>query len=207
MKLEQQGDTYIFTPEVRNRSRVKGMLLFQSAYFIVPGIVAIGAAFFMLTVSIIITLVFIAAGAVLILAGTRYAKKASFAEEITIAVDTLTIAAGGKALQYELGSIEQIFYTGYSAKTDHPLKTGGFDYMGFETREREIARIHDEGHIKFYYGSKTIWFGKELASWDAQKISDALNKVTDGRLYIQNLPDEIPEDVYMHGVKPGQPMP
>ena len=148
MKLEQKGDHYIFTPATKNNSRVRGMLVLQSVYFNLPGSIAIVTAFFRCTVSILITIIIIAADVVLIVAGMRYAKKAGFNEKITITPNALIITVGEKAQQYNLSSIDRIHYTGYAAKTAHPLKTGGFDYMGFETRELEIARIHDEGHIK-----------------------------------------------------------
>lgn len=204
MKVEQHGDTYIFLPEIKNQGRVSGSLFFLSGYYAVPGfifiIMSLGTFLAMDFVGAIISATaLMAIGIGMVIAGYRTGKRAIQKEKIIIAPVGVTITNGSNSKTYPLEDITGVYYVGYAEITDHPLKTGGFDYLGFETGDKQIARIHDDGHLKLVIGEKEIFFGKELASWDAQVISDILRKVTDGRLFVQNLPEEIPEEEYMAG--------
>ena len=198
MKVTVENNTYTFVPEVRDNIRLKGTLAGRSLGFIIPGAITLFSSAFMYQSEVIPAMVLSVTGIIGIWAGVRYAQKAIDNEQLVLNADALTLTSLHTTKTYLLSNITSIHYTGYAPMTDHPLKTGGFDYLGFETREKEIARLVDEGHIKFIYDNKAIWFGKELASWDAQQISEVLGRLTDGRLIIQDLPEDIPEDIYMH---------
>ena len=127
----------------------------------------------------------------------QYAKRVLRKESMLITRDSIylrsTILNIKKENVFELSKISEFVYTGKAPKTDHPLKGQSYDYLGFETQELVIAEVHDEGNLSFNYEGKTIHFGRNVYSWDAEKINEILVKVTNGVLIIGNLPESIDE--------------
>ncbi len=89
---------------------------------------------------------------------------------------------------YELNRISDFQYHGKAKKTDHPLKGGVYDYFGFETNELVIAEVHNEGNLSFLYDNKLVNFGREVYSWDAEKLNELFSQITNNQLQIGNLP-------------------
>jgi hypothetical protein len=206
MKEQRQNSGVTFYPGSKNGLRIKilfateGFVLLVCGYALAYQIVDFFpeqlVAFFLL---LPIDLLFIVGGA-------RFVIKIFDDEEITISSDALTIRERKwlikKSNVYSLQDVHDVCYTGYAKKTDHPLKGNSYDYFGFETREKEISRLHDEGHVNFQYNNKTVRFGSNLCTWDAQRISDVMSEFTNGKLFIQNLPEEIPEEIYKGTLPP-----
>ena len=128
----------------------------------------------------------------------RYFKRAYRKETLLITKNTLTISSilvgTTQKTDFNIDGITALRYNGKSAKTDHPLKGNSFDYLGFETRELVISEMHNEGNLSFNYEGHIVSFGREVYSWDAEKISNILSDVTGGRLHIGNLPTEDNEE-------------
>ena len=140
---------------------------------------------------IILSLIFIIVG---ILVCYRYLKRVLQKESVLISRDSLTIINSAfmrkRERPYEISNIAYLNYMGKAKKTDHPLKGQSFDYLGFETQELVIAEVNNEGNLSFMYGDKLISFGRDVYSWDAEKINTILTKVTEGKLSVGNLPEE-----------------
>lgn len=211
MELKQHKDHHIFTPTRLNDSRLKVLYAGESIVCLSIA-VWLGSMLAGVTLSMIenmslgitvIALVVFAATLFFLLVSLRFLAKIYDKEQIIITEDVL-ILTGKKwfketAKRYFLSEIESMTYQGYGQKTSNPMMGSGHDYLGLETREREVAKINDEGNLSFPFQYRIVHFGKDISTWDAQKISDILYKTTGGRLFIQGLPEEMSEDIYMHG--------
>lgn len=96
-------------------------------------------------------------------------------------------------MQYDIERVTNMQFRGKQHPTDHPLKGESFDYFGFQTEQELINTVHDEGNLSFDYDGKTVFFGKSVPSWDAEDLAKTIRELTDNRLYIANLPENIEE--------------
>jgi hypothetical protein len=129
-----------------------------------------------------------------ILVSYRYCIRILRSESLLITSDTffLITSVFNRSFKkpYEIDKISELNYNGPAHKTDHPLKGQSFDYLGFDTQEKVIASVNDEGNLSFTYGDKQVYFGRAVYSWDAEEINNAITSFTKGKLKIHNLPDE-----------------
>ncbi len=109
-----------------------------------------------------------------LLASYRFASRMFFTEELWLDNEFLTIISSTpfkrKLNRYDWANIGPLHYTGIASKTDHPLKGDCYDYFGFETQEKLIQNIHQEGNIYFNYWGYSIRFAKGVYSWDAEEM-------------------------------------
>ena len=121
----------------------------------------------------------------------RYLTRVFQSEKMLITKDTISIINATLLKKqentYDISGITFLNYMGKGKKTDHPLKGNSFDYLGFETQELVIAEVNNDGNLSFGYNNKIINFGRDVYSWDAEKINEVLAKVTDNKLTIGNL--------------------
>ena len=119
-------------------------------------------------------LILLASGAMYMLAGYRFFSRILYTEKIFLDADTITIVKRSPFSQqshtYQWQHIGPVHYIGHQAKTDHPLKGYCFDYMGFETQERLIQNLHQEGNMYFNHNGNPVLFGKNVFSWDAEEM-------------------------------------
>ena len=127
----------------------------------------------------------------------RFYFKLSQKETLTIYESSFTLITNAngkkKVVQYNNADVTELRYTGREKMLDHPLKTGSFDYLGFQTQQEVTDNLTAEGNIAFKYAHQTIRFGVGVPSWDAEKISQAFSQKTNGQLLIADLPEDIPE--------------
>lgn len=115
-------------------------------------------------------------GAVILylLAAYRFLSRMYFREKILIEKDHLTLLQQTflrrKVQHYDWKYIGPLHYVGKDSKTDHPLKGKNFDYLGFETHEHLIQKIHQDGSLYFNYEGFPVRFAKGVYSWDAEEI-------------------------------------
>lgn len=202
MIQEKQDSTFIFHTEPKKGRRIKVLFVFEGFILLCLGINYVPKLFELeLRQDFIAILLFTAIEILTIFGGIRLVIKVFDQEKIIVSPETFKIKIRKwlrtRTKEYLLDEITDISYAGYTTKTDHPLKGQSYDYLGFETREMEITKLHDDGNLRLTQGNKTIVFGQNINTWDAQQISNVLSSLTDGRLVIQNLPEEIPEEVYM----------
>lgn len=127
----------------------------------------------------------------------NYLKRVLQKEALFITTKSLTIINyfffSKRSTVFDIDKIWYLSYKGRSEKTDHPLKGNSYDYLGFETKELEISEVHSEGNISLKCENKIVYFGRDVYSWDAEKLNELLIKVTSNKLIIDNLPLEISE--------------
>ena len=196
--LEKDGGTLI---KFGNKLNGKIKVLFSFEAF--GGLLAMGIGIFLIYVQLsdhviygsgtyLFLLAIIVIGAIVF---WRYFSRISRVERMFVTKDEITITKAVlnkiQETSYEVNKIHDFNYLGKAKKTDHPLKGNSFDYLGFETQELVIAEVNNDGNLSFSYEDKLVSFGRDVYSWDAEKLNDILLKVTEGRLKIGNLPTEI----------------
>lgn len=124
----------------------------------------------------------------------RYLSKITETESIEVNAESMIVKSetifSKKRQVYDIGKISKMNFSGFEKYTDHPLKGESFDYLGFQTTDKQIQTVHEEGSISFLYAGKIVSFGKRLPSWEAEKINDALMKATNNQLVIDKLVEE-----------------
>lgn len=119
-----------------------------------------------------------------LLAAYRLLSRIFFSEKLILRPEVLEIVSrtpfSHKARTFEWRHMGPLHYVGQDKKTDHPLAGKCYDYYGFETREKLIHRLHNEGNLYFNYGGFPVRFGKSVYSWNAEEVVNMM------KLYIGN---------------------
>lgn len=89
-----------------------------------------------------------------------------------------------KSRSFEWANMGPLHYVGQGKKTDHPLKGKCYDYFGFETQEKLIHNLHNEGNLYFNYGGFPVRFGKGIYSWSAEEIVDMMQLFIGNKLLL-----------------------
>lgn len=123
-----------------------------------------------------------------LLASYRFISRTFYTEELWLDNEFLTVISSTpfkrKLNRYDWENIGPMHYTGKDIKTDHPLKGQCYDYFGFETQEKLIQNIHEEGNLYFNYGGYIIRFAKSVYSWDAEEMMDIMKLYAGDKLHM-----------------------
>ena len=79
----------------------------------------------------------------------------------------------------DLLSIEHV---GHRKFTEHPMTNSVVDFTGLAAGEKYVQTMVDDGTIEIISKDKVVRFGKNIPSWDAEKIINELEKKTKRRL-------------------------
>lgn len=168
-----------------NRTEPRIKVLFWAELFFTAGwatIFIIEA--FPLSGSIINIMTALGASLLYILAAFRFLSRVFFTEQLLLHADMLEIISRTpfsiKVRSFEWQYMGPLHYVGQEKKTDHPLMGKCYDYFGFETQEKLIHKLHNEGNLFFNYGGFSVRFGKGVYSWNAEEIVNMM------QLYIGN---------------------
>lgn len=135
---------------------------------------------------IINTLECVGAVILYLLASYRFLSRIFYTEKLIIYPHVLEIVTrtpfSYKARSFEWENMGPLHYVGQDKKTDHPLAGKCYDYYGFETREKLIHRLHNEGNMYFNYGGFPVRFGKGVYSWTAEEIVNMMRLYVGSRL-------------------------
>lgn len=82
--------------------------------------------------------------------------------------------------------------------TKHPLKGDSIDYLGFEARQSVVAVVNPDDNLSLNYQVLYITFGKGIYSWDIESINNVIVDITNGYLFIANMPTNIQEIDYLY---------
>lgn len=99
-------------------------------------------------------------------------------ERITCYKDKLEIRSQRKTRTYEVRKISHLEFSGPGQLTKHPLSGSTVDYNGFGVTEMESQMVIPDGSVTFFYEGRTIRFGKNVYSWDAEEILKKLTEFT-----------------------------
>lgn len=108
------------------------------------------------------------------LAAYRFLQRMFFRECIVLSTTHFTIIQKNffnrQIRSYDRRFMGPLRYLEKDEKTDHPLKGRHFDYFGFETHEKLIQTLHQEGRMYFTYGEDSVRFARGLYSWHAEEL-------------------------------------
>jgi hypothetical protein len=80
-----------------------------------------------------------------------------------------------KESEFEFKKVEYIKFVDKENFTNHPLDSETIDYTGFGVAEKELQKIISDGTIEIKTDEKKFRFGKEIPSWEAERIIDEIN--------------------------------
>jgi hypothetical protein len=117
-----------------------------------------------------------------LIAGFRFASKASRTETLLVTSNTIELAAKGwfneKKKKYDIAKISALRFVEKPILTAHPLAGLSFDYLGFQTTQQVINEMYGDNRIAFDYNGTTISFGKNLYSWDYDDLFLTIYPIT-----------------------------
>lgn len=108
------------------------------------------------------------------MAAFRFLRRMFFREQVVLDGTHITLVQrtffSHKSQSYDRRHMGPLHYVGKDAKTDHPLKGRLYDYWGFETHERLIQTLHQDGSLYFNYGGFPVRFARGIYSWHAEEV-------------------------------------
>jgi hypothetical protein len=187
--LDEGGDIKVI-PTDRTGGRAKALFSAEALWFGVAALVSV-------SIILINPLVGGAGALVFGIAFWRYYKRVVHREELVIGDETITIITNdsGRRVEREfaIDKVKGMRYIGFERPQDHPLKTGSFDYLGFQTQLEVVNAVMAEGNVAFDYEGQTVRFFIGVPSWELVEVDEVLERKSDGRLFIDGLPEEIPD--------------
>lgn len=202
MKITKTADVVVIDMSPRLPTRVKALFSIQGTFNMLLG------TFFLITAieaggskPILGALILLIALATFYM-GIRLISRFSDKEEMTITKDKMQLCSkkGFKSSVkvFENNKVLDLKYTGAQAMTKHPLKGDSIDYLGFEARQSVVAVVNPDDNLSFNYEGVHITFGKGIYSWDIESINNAIVDITNGYLFIANIPTSIQEIDYLY---------
>ncbi len=168
-----------------NRTEKRIKILFWAEFFLTAGwatIMLIRA--FPLSGSLLNIAIALGASLMYMLAAYRFFSRVFHSEKLLLHPNVFEIISrtpfSYKARSFEWKHMGPLHYVGQEKKTDHPLIGKCYDYFGFETQEKLIHKLHNEGNMYFNYGGFPVRFGKGVYSWTAEEIVNMM------QLYVGN---------------------
>lgn len=112
----------------------------------------------------------------------RFMRSANKAEQVFVNRTRLDIIELGlfkrKVASYDITKISNLRFNEKPQYSKHPLAGESFDYFGFQTEEKVIQDLFEDGRISFDYEGKQVKFGKDAASWEFEELEILLYDVT-----------------------------
>jgi hypothetical protein len=143
---------------------------------------------------ILVVLFILAYCAILFLVGKNFIVKAISYEQLVFTPNHFIISETNPFYttqeKYEPASIREMKYLGYQQWTEHPIGGSNVDFTGLAEREKIVSYVNERGNIEFEYNGKKIIFGKNLPSWDVEKIFDQLRLYYADKIKIEHVVQE-----------------
>ena len=79
-----------------------------------------------------------------------------------------------KENEFELKNVKYIKFVDERNFTNHPLDSKTMDYTGFGVAEKEVQKIISDGTIEIATAETKLRFGKEIPSWEAERVIDEI---------------------------------
>jgi hypothetical protein len=111
---------------------------------------------------------------------TRQLRAAFENESIRVDGKTLTISRrrlfGSTSEHFLLSEPISIHYVGRREYTEHPMTNSVVDFTGLAAGEKYVQTLVDEGTLEIQSEKKVVRFGKDVPSWEADKIIGRLER-------------------------------
>ena len=113
-------------------------------------------------------------------------KPAFEKEYIVVDGNTLTIHRqhlfGSNSEHFPVAEIISIVHVGHRQYTKHPMDNNVIDFTGLTANEKYVQTMVDDGTMEIVSKDRALRFGKNIPSWDAEKIISRLEKKTKRKL-------------------------
>lgn len=120
--------------------------------------------------------------ALYLLASHTFLKRAFRKEKIEVTKEEILVIDHlpfwKKVNRFGVDEVEHIGSPGYQKFTPHPLATGSFDYLGWNTAEKEIQYLIEDGTMEIVTAQKRLRFGINIPSWEAEEIIERIKAFT-----------------------------
>ncbi len=107
-------------------------------------------------------------------------------EYILLDKNTVTIYRrhlfGSTSEDFPVIDLISIEHVGHRQYTEHPMANSVVDVTGLVAGEKYVQTMVDDGTMEIVSKDKVVRFGKNVPSWDADKIISELEKKTKRRL-------------------------
>lgn len=135
----------------------------------------------------IATIVLIAAMLITFIVAKKYHSNALYREFIILTAETLTVVnkvghGNTKKKVFEIEQIEKLAFIGTIEYTEHPLQNNIVDITGLATTEKELQFLIDEGTMEIVTANERFRFGKNIPSWEAERIINLVNVFLGNRI-------------------------
>jgi hypothetical protein len=139
---------------------IEGLDMFQDIAFL--GLLAIGGGLFFIYVIV------------------RQIRTAFENESIQVDQKTLTLTRrhlfGSTSEQFLLSDPISILHVGHREYTEHPMANSVVDVTGLAAGEKYVQTLVDDGTLEIRTDKKIVRFGKDVPSWDADKIIERIEQ-------------------------------
>ena len=180
MEKKTVSNGTLFILEKPFESRSKWLFAFYSIAFFALLSWYFGEIFTKVDLTSILLLATVVTG--YIIAGYRFAAKASRMETLLVTSNTLELIEQGwfhrRKKKFDKAKISGLRFVEKPVLTAHPLAGLTFDYLGFQTTQQVINEMYGDNRIAFDYNGTTISFGKNLYSWDYEELYLAVYPIT-----------------------------
>lgn len=122
------------------------------------------------------------------LAAFRFLSRCLYRELLLLDANTLALLQKGfltrRLRRFSWADAGPLHYRTPEAKTDHPLKGRLYDYWGFDTHERLVQQLHQEGNLAFASRVGEIRFGRGLYLWHAEELVQMMKLYAGGAMQL-----------------------
>ena len=117
----------------------------------------------------------------------KYHSNALYREFIIVNSETLTVAnqighGEIKKKVFEIDHIVKLAFIGAIEYTEHPLQNNTVDIIGLATTEKELQFLIDEGTMEIITSNEKFRFGKNIPSWEAERIINLVKEFLGNRI-------------------------
>jgi len=173
---------------------VKFGLIFQGLLITIVSIVLGFVIFSNLSNIGIVSLAFVACCFFLFIIGRKYLRRVFYKEIIEVTKNELTIIdkylTAKDSESFMISEISNICFAGQHNFTSHFLDNGTVDFSGLSITERETQLLIEDGTIELLSNDKKRRFGKNIASWDAEKIISRIEIYIGRNLHSDNTKED-----------------
>lgn len=168
-------------PILKNIFLFNGCLMFSSIPLILFAISQTWKDSPISTIILFIGLIFI------FIVAKKYHSNALYREFIIVNVQTLTVTnqIGHRVVKrkvFEIDQIVKLAFIGATEYTEHPLQNNIVDITGLATTEKELQFLIDEGTMEIITSNEKFRFGKNIPSWEAERIINLIKDFLGDRI-------------------------
>jgi hypothetical protein len=138
----------------------------------------------------IISLLFFGGGIFVYWIGKKYFANLYYKEYILLDDESLQVIYETGKTKKKIFNVEEIRELGFVGDTEftpHPLNNEIIDFTGLGVAEKEVQFLINEGTMVIKTENETFRFGKNIPSWEAERIIEIVSEKLDGKIKTYSL--------------------